>query len=107
MVTLGSSPGSSPVCPRWRVTAVALAVIGGVVLGAAMADASAAILRSVLLCGGVVVIGLRAFRGDRWTELVHPTPHDRAYHTPSLPRSSREASETRLFLLAETGKSLG
>jgi len=61
MVTLGSAPARQ----RWRLTAAALAVIGGAVLGVAMADASAAIVRSCLLCGGVGVIGLRAYHAAR------------------------------------------
>jgi hypothetical protein len=90
MVTLTSTPAGR----RWRLTAAALAVIGGGVLGVAMADASAAIMRSCLLCGGVVAIGLRAFRAARGgmresREAAPVSPYPRVSARSELKTSSR------------------
>jgi hypothetical protein len=56
------SAGAVPARRGWRLVVAALAVIGGVVLGVAIADVGAAILRSALLSLGVAVIGARAYR---------------------------------------------
>ena len=89
MVSLGSAPARR----RWRLTAAALAVVSGVVLGVAMADASAAIVRSCLLCGGVAAIGLRAFhtargRVDESRESAPVSPYPRVSRS-ELKTSSR------------------
>jgi len=64
VVTLSTvrSVGAAPTRRSWRVVGATLAVIGGVILGVAMADLSAQILRSTLLSVGVAAIGLRAYR---------------------------------------------